>query len=654
MEKQNKLERKAPMLSDGGGFSLHDLSHYFGFKCSTGHAVPVYADILNPNERVKLRINSTVRMQPMLTPAFLDLECSIDYFFVPLEMLYMPFGRNFSNTREFFSSFLSLQNMSTINTNLPLFNGYLSNAQEDGVLFKSFDSTGVDWDSPEGGITRTLSYDGRPCFEANGNRIIRLFDYLGYDLPSVYNRYISSTDVNVDYVDPTYGDAAFHPNVTSVVGVDGNIVDTQHPSVFRTCFPWKLLAYNAIWENWFRLDDFIQYNNQFFNVDRAAGSPSTWSAAGFTTVQDTIGAGAFFAGIKYVPKHMDYFTSCVNNPVVQNLNIPGTSLPANQQYLTNYDDLSYILTDLPNEDSNFSSKVGSVNVFDTDSTGFLSMARLRLAKAQEKMLQIYGRLPKKNYDNFVYALFGAKVPHDVKHELSHLGSEHFKINVGQITNLASSDAAPLGEYAGVGAGVHKSRGIKFTAPVHGVIMAIQYLRPRYMYAGGFLRENFIQTTNHLFLPPYDNLGRQPVYGFERGIFDSPTQSSIIGWQFRWQEFKSRTDRVTRAFQYGSDRSWFLVNDNEQNIQTSSSLVTSFDIGYRYVDPCSLNDIMAVQYNPYFRTEYPANQTSETWANKVNYFRQPQLLYYSDPFIVVDAIESTKYSKMSVYSLQTID
>lgn len=648
MAKQNKIERKAPQLSDNGGFSMHDLSHYFGFKCSTGHAVPVFADLLNPNERIKLKVNSFVRLQPMLTPAFLDLEASIDYFFVPLEMLYMPFGRNFSNTREFFSSFLSAANMNQIKTNLPLFNGYFTGngSAADLAAFVSFDGD----DPVESFLSekvRLLSADGRPAFEAVGNRVIRLFDYLGYDLPSVFTQPVSATALDInDYTDITTGQASFRPDV------DSN--EVSHPSVYRSNFPWKLLSYNAIWENWYRLDDFIQYDNQFFNVDRAAGSPGSWPATGFNTSSVVLSRAAHFAGIKYVPKHMDYFTSSVNNPVVQKLNIVSGNLPFNNQWLSAdssviysyYDDLSGSLT--------LSNDTGSVGL-DGPTDGFLNMARLRLVKAQEKMLQIYGRLPKKNYDNFVYALFGAKVPHDVKHELSHLGSEHFKINVGQITNMAASSEAPLGEFAGQGAGSLDSRGIKFTAPVHGVVMAIQSIKPRYMYAGGFLRENYVSTTNDFFLPPYDNLGRQPVFGFERGIYDNPTQSTIIGWQFRWQQNKSRVDRVTRAFQFGSDRSWFLVNDNERNIVApQSSLVTTFDVGYRYVDPCSLNDIMAVQFNPFFQFEYPKSQTAETWDNKVNYFRNPQLLYYSDPFIVVDKIQCTKFSKMSVYSLQTID
>lgn len=649
MAKQNKIERKAPMLQDNGGFSMHDLSHYFGFKCSVGHAVPVYADILNPNERVKLKVNSFVRMQPLLTPAFLDLECDIDYFFVPLEMLYMPFGRNFSRTREFFSSFMSLDNMNTVQTVLPKFSGFFAGlgAADDLLSFVSFDG---DAQSSMVSPGRILSTYGRPVFEAVGNRVIRLFDYLGYDLPASFMSNVEQTDLGIsDFNDQEFQGSSFRPNVEVVNGVP-----KAHYSVYRTNFPWKLLAYNAIWENWYRLDDFIQYNNQFFNVDRAAGSPGSWSAVGFNS-QGLRSAAAHFLGIKYVPKHMDYFTSSVNNPVLQNLNIVGSNLPENAQWLT-YSGSQYA-TDFDTYQSvdPLSSDVGSMSLGYSSgqiSGSLVSMARLRLVKAQEKMLQIYGRLPKKNYDNFVYALFGSKVPHDIKHELSHLGSDHFKINIGQISNLALSEDAPLGEFAGQGAGSSKSRGVKFTAPVHGIIMAIQSIKPRYMYVGGFLRENFISSVDDFYLPPYDNLGRQPVFGFERAIYDNPTQTSIIGWQFRWQHNKSRVDRVTRAFQYGVDRSWFLVNDDEQNVQTSSSLVTTFDVGYRYVDPCALNDIMAVQYNPYFQFEYP--KSGETWETKVNYFHNPQLLYYSDPFIVVDKIDSTKFSKMSVYSLQTID
>lgn len=644
-----KIERKAPQLNDGSSFSKHDLSHYFGYKCSTGHAVPVFADVLNPNERVKLRVNSFVRLQPMLTPAFMKLRGQIDYFFVPMELLYMTFGRNFSKTREFFSSFMSRANMSSSGA-LPLWNGNYASSTPASEIF-SFCSYNNDVLSTLTGYdpknsTRFANDDTRPSFEMVGNRMLRLMDYFGYDLPKAYTGLpiaLSALGLRSYYVGE----------------VEQSSITSKNTSCFVNSFPWKILAYNAIWENWYRLDDFIQFDNQLFNVDRIGVSATTWNAFAFVTGNDR--NSLEWACIKYVPKKMDYFTSSVNNPVVQNLNILGTHAPQNEQFLSPYNvDLISDYYDANNFVGLSSPRVGSMSLGDVESlssdyNSSLNMARLRLVKAQEKLLQIYGRLPKKNYDNFVYALFGAKVPHDVKHEISHLGSEDFDINVNAVFNMAASEDVPLGEFAGQGSGgtSDKARGVKFTAPVHGIIMAIQSIRPDYMYAGGFLRENVIQTFNDFFLPPYDNLGRQPVYSYER----KPGSTDIIAWQFRWQQWKSRYNRVTRAFQFGSDRSWFLVNDNESNVSLDEEYSTyMFNVNFRYVDPCSLNDIMAVQFIPYFAFEVPNNNDSQatTIDDCLNYYYNPALLYATDPFICLSRIDCSKFSKMSVYSLQTID
>lgn len=659
---------KAPMLKDEQSFSHHDLSHYFGFKFAPGHACPVFSQFMNPNERIKLRVNSFIRLQPMVTPAFLDLECHIDYFFVPMEMLMMVFGRNFSRTREFFSSFISLNGRS-INTSLPLFNGCLYSNQsivDEIKRYQSLDgsshdlvSLNVDSDGYVVGDNSVPSwFDNanlvRPAFESIGNRMIRLFDFLGLELPSVYSKILTGDLYSADFgIQSTSGNM-----VKSRLGIY-----SSYGFGFQNHFPYKILAYNAIWENYYRLDDFIQYENKTFNIDRLSDSSGAFSAhqfndfsgSGFNIVQNE------WPCIKYVPKKLDYFTSSVNNPVVQNLNINGVStgsnnlFPANKSYLEDDEQLLFTDYNVHNENVSFGSNTSSVNVFgdtiyDGDSIS-LSMARLRLVKAQEKMLQIYGRLPKKNYDTFVYALFGQKIPHDVKHELSHLGHDSFKINIGQITQSATTSEAPLGEYAGTGAGSSKSKGIKFTAPCHGVVMAIQYVKPEYMYSGGFLRENYINSFNDFYLPPYDNLGRQPLYQWE--LSSSASNNRILGWQFRYQQFKSKINRVTRAFQYGTERSWFLTQDFN-DVMSAIQGTNQLSVSYRYVNPNCLNDIMVVRFQPFYRLDMPREDYDETFDNVVNYFRSPWLVYSTDPFICIDKIDCSLFSKMSTYSLQTID
>lgn len=634
------------MLSDGGGFNRHDLSHFYGFKCSTGHVVPVYADILNPNERVDIKIDRHVRLQPMVTPAFMDLECQIDYFFIPMTMLLQDFERQFSNTKEYFSRLITTSG----SRNLCLFSGTIgTSSSSDLQLLRSRSNTSVE--PFLGDDVNTNVTDNLPAFEDNGNRVVRLFDYLGLDLPSCWSDGVPIPDnpdgTHIDIVD------------------DDGVVMTDYVRYFqgsgyRSSFPWKLLAYNCIWQHFYRLDDFIEFDNRFFNLDGigSMSHPGSVFMQGSTVPNNT----AEWCSIKYAPRSQDYFTSSVSSPVVQGMNILANILPQNQQWISGengyYNAKANPVAGSQASGSLTDGSAGSAALYAPNYTltQSFSMARLRLVKAQEKLLQIYGRLPKKNYDTFVHALFGQKVPHDVKHEISHLGKQVMTIGVKAIYSSASTSGAELGELAGTGEGSDVGRHIKFTAPVHGIIMATQFIRPTFMYAGGFLRENSITSYDDFFLPMFDNLGRQPVMAFEFGTYLS-NRSAIAAWQFRWQEWKSKVNRVSRAFQFGNERSWFVVQDQQNTMINDQSSGVSISNAFRYVSPSSLDDIMVQQFETHFRFGWLTGQDykiGKRWKDVVNYFTNPALVFSTDPFICLNRVKSSKFSKMSCYSLQTID
>ena len=518
-----------PMRKDESGFTRHDLSHFFGYKCSTGHIVPIVSDILNPNERIKLKVNTFIRMQPLVTPAMQQLDVYIDYFFVPMPMILMDFERQFSHTKEIFTSFIQPSD-NIAQRKFPLFNGMLANtfpferfnAQNPNKFTLQYsEDVQSQWDT-------NYDNDLYDCFESVGSRMIRLFDYLGLSLPAHFGN--AASDLKTFYNNGSSSYVADDGTAMTAAQV-GNMIAADMFSSYRKSFPWKLLAYNAIFQNWFRIDNRQAFDSGLFNLDKHLTTASCYSTGLYANVlqneTDDASKGRF-ALIQYCPKHLDYFTESSPTPVITTLN-QFDILPSNIQFLIGepyqqYSNISDSETDFPHD---LSDSAGSANVVRGDYISYpvesgevnvptpgLSMARLRLVKAQEKMLQIYGRLPKKNYDTLVYALFGRQVPHDVKHELSHLGKEHFQINISQISAMAGSADQPLGELAGQGSGVSKSKGIKFTAPCHGIVMAVQYVKPNYMYYDGFMRHNNITSYDDLFLPPYDNLGRQPVYSWE--------------------------------------------------------------------------------------------------------------------------------------------
>ena len=81
---------------------------------------------------------------------------------------------------------------------------------------------------------------------------------------------------------------------------------------------------------------------------------------------------------------------------------------------------------------------------------------------------------KKTYDAQVLAHYGVEVPHDVKHDITLIGHDTYPIHVGEVTSLAATNDASLGDLAGKGwaQSPNDVKKHKFTAPCHGVIMTI--------------------------------------------------------------------------------------------------------------------------------------------------------------------------------------
>ena len=74
--------------------------------------------------------------------------------------------------------------------------------------------------------------------------------------------------------------------------------------------------------------------------------------------------------------------------------------------------------------------------------GCSSTALIRQAFANEKLAMITGRT--KNYDSQVLAHFGVKVPHDVKHDVTLVGRDTYKLRVGEVTSLATTQTGKYG------------------------------------------------------------------------------------------------------------------------------------------------------------------------------------------------------------------
>lgn len=301
---------------------------------------------------------------------------------------------------------------------------------------------------------------------------------------------------------------------------------------------------------------------------------------------------------------------------------------------------------------------------------------------------------RKNYDAQTLAHFGVDVPHDVKHEISHLASDVFTLSINELVSTADTkqtsdgktSGAALGEYFGKGLAGKVTKKVHFTAPCHGVLMTTFTCIPRFDYLVQFMKENFIQGRLDFFVPEYDDLGMQPVYRYETCRVSGTTSYSstilsrnwaydIQGWQYRYEQFKRKFNRATPAFSSGIDSSspysaWALTRRPfdryshlpfrdiySQNIfpwigyGTINNGFTDYYVDkYNWSLYCMPSDLDQLFAAKYFYGWKSADTTGEVDRDKENWSRNLWQVFARDPFVVNSRFDSHKFSIMSTYSM----
>ena len=592
--------------------SVHDLSHKFGFTATVAHLLPVFHDFLNPGETVELAFNYNLRTQPLQSAAMVDIVGHVEYFFVPMFLLYEPFGSMYYNLNDNFSSLLpNNPSTSNVQNQFPVLD-FNSNSSGTGLF-----------DEMQASDTQVVG------FEEWYNHVYRLFDMFGYNNSGI-NR---------------GGSSYWNPNV----------------------FPYPILAYNCIYQYYYRLDNRQHFDQRLFNWDKFYNTAIV-DNSNVTLLQ--------FVRLFYRPKDSDYFTDIKVSPIVDvlNLNVKN-SFDVAQQWLSRSSVLGSfgygsVLSSGgignssnaygesgPGQNTNPSTSIETNFGFNgnwvgvqtggiVQANGFdINTANIRALFASEKLWSVTGRA-RKHYDDQTLAHFGVNVPHDIKHEISCFGHDRSNIHIGEV--IATSNVVVgsggsvvnggLGEIAGKGYGQMQNKPHKFTAPCHGVVMAIVSFVPDITYGGAYQKCNVMTNRNDLYTPEYDHLGMQPIFHYEGGDMAASTRAGIAGWQYRYEQWKRRFNRVTKAFTgNGNLDSWML--DFTPAAKTVNNVVNSSNYLDFLHSPSELNQIMLVNYVT------AASGYSATDESKI---------YDGDPFVIDGYVHCKKVSTMSDYSLPRLD
>lgn len=503
----------------------HDMSQIKKFSSAVGQLLPVYYDFLLPGDSVKCNTEMFTQVTDIVSPAMMHITEHVDWFFVPIKQICSIATDKLFGIEDFKSSLIpaSAKN-DNIQDVVPEFNMRAFHDFMVMITLGNQDDLGPNYgqikdsESANDVVWDTVDEMGVP----NVFNVMRLQELLGFSRKWwMMENYEQVTSLNGNLFSPIYA-----------------------------------AAYQKIFFDNYRITDRTPNDVSRYNFDSFLDSYE---------ISDDVARNLF--KLRYRAFQRDYFQNTKVSPLIDYGSI-GMLDHASEDELNTLAIYNRYLGESANipEDSDGIVSVGTYNQFNNTAT-------FRGMFAAEKLMEITRRAAK-HYDSQVLAHFGFKVPQGVSDEVYRLGNEKSVLSVNEVFASAAgsaevdgqSVATTLGQKGGRAAGYSDAgKNIKFTAPCHGVLMAIYSAVPDSDYLpDGIDKLNTRLKRYDYFLPEFDRLGMQPFFGYESNFYPKVNEdfynTAIMGWQYRYLEFKLKYNLVHGAFNT-KFKDWTIARDH---------------------------------------------------------------------------------------------
>ena len=549
-----------------------DMSQRQLFTSSVGQCLPVYYDLLQPGDKINIDSALLTRTQTLSSNPMTRVTEHIDYFFV-------PYRRIWSNWNQYYT-----QMWNDINSS------------------KLFPSTQVEIPSinlatlissvPHVDVSSWQIGDPYPIDSTNSDQFgilkehnaKRLLDLLGFGINTFGNLY-------------------------------------NNPGTFMIN-PALLCAYHAINRDFYRLTDREIPSITLSNMDDYYNNPPS----------------SDILSIYYRPWKRDFYTNIETSPLFGGYQTPNSPLTMPQGLLSS--NTGSLINGNTYTDPNTAEIPGTTTNIDNTSTHdvrYLNMDRIRQSAALERLAQLQ-RYNEKFWNAQMSALFGMEVPDNYDHCV-YLGSHHSNLQFSDVVGTATTSDSVLGEIVGKGIGLPQSqKPIKFETKQHGFLMAIYSATPESDYmALGLDRLHTYTSRNCFYQSVFDNLGPQPKFAYQSNMTGNSTlNASVLGWEYRWSELKSKPDLVHGAFS-SSLRHWVT----HRSAQTMGITYPNFCI-----DPSYLDSVMLVSFIN--AITYTSSEVAEVVRKRFNAYINDA--FGRDPLLHQLYFKAFKISAMSEFAL----
>lgn len=493
-----------------------DLSYSNKFTASPGMLLPCYVQEVNPNEHFVISPQSFLRTMPLNTASFVRAKQNIEFYFVPYRLLCRQFPQFVVGTEYQISSISALNNYKDA---IPTFE-----------LSDVIDSLVQDY--------KNTSHDLDICGMPISFGAMRLLDLLGYGV-----------------------------NVPTIRALSKNA--SHNFSKPLACNPFRLLAYQKIYYDFYRNPMYELNNPLAYNIDDEYGSTLTEP-----TFEDyTSAANARFA-LRYRNWKKDYF-NCMS-PYFQGADWLSTpsSAPA-LGFLPSYTNNGMPHTTSAISDSSIYSgnAEGAIYANAPTKNFLLSINNLRSAFALDKLYRLSIAAGDGDYGSQIRAHYGFDVPYD-NCKSRFLGGISEPISISEVITTATTSEAPTGDICGKGLSANSGQRIVFDSKEHGVIMGIFSVVPEADYnASGVDKFNIKTKREDYYQPEFADLGLSPLSLYEYNYCDYwhySNDNRTLGYVPRYIEYKTRVDYV-----HGEFESFNEVTSSNADASVNSGLLSAW-------------------------------------------------------------------------------
>jgi hypothetical protein len=573
-----------------------DIGRKNAFTAKVGELLPVYWDISMPGDKYKFNVEYFTRTQPVETSAYTRLREYFDFYAVPLRLLWKSAPSVLTQMQDInqiqalsltqnlsLGSYLPSLPLSTLFQAITFLNGQSSNPGNSAFLKNLF------------GFSRSdCSY--------------KLLSYLGYgnfikSAPSVGNRWWS-TSLKYEAASP-YSQAYIQNSVVNI-------------------FP--LLAYQKIYQDFFRWSQWEKSNPSSYNVDYYTGvTPSLVSS--LPAYDSPYWKSDTIFDLKYCNWNKDMLMGVLPNSQfgdVAVVNVDSASIPdvvLGKGSLKSPVGVASLVSSNTAPVPFFALQASVSNTLPVNSTLRVDLTSLQsqftvLALRQAEALQRWKEISQSgdsDYREQIRKHFGVNLPQALSNMCTYIGGISRNLDISEVVNnnlAAEGDTAVIAG-KGVGAG---NGSFTYTTDEHCVVMCIYHAVPLLDYTiTGQDGQLLVTDAESLPIPEFDNIGMEVLPMTQ--IFNSPKASIVnlfnAGYNPRYFNWKTKLDVINGAFTTTLKSwvspvtesllsGWFGFGYNEGDVNKNNKVVLNYK--FFKVNPSVLDPIFGVNADSTWDTD----------------------------------------------------